>query len=56
VPDEAVVTGPRIGVRGDEVAVTIPWRFHIQDTRCVSRYTERRSDSRGTARSRQFRR
>ena len=37
VPDEAVVTGPRIGVRGDEVAVTIPWRFHIQNTRYVSR-------------------
>ena len=37
VPDEAIVTGPRIGVRGDEVAVTIPWRFYVQDGRYVSR-------------------
>jgi DNA-3-methyladenine glycosylase len=37
ISDEAVVTGPRVGVRGDEVAVTIPWRFHIQDNRYVSR-------------------
>jgi DNA-3-methyladenine glycosylase len=37
IPDEDVVTGPRIGVRGDEVAVTIPWRFYIQGNRYVSR-------------------
>jgi DNA-3-methyladenine glycosylase len=37
VPDEAVVTVPRVGVRGDEVAVTVPWRFHTQDNRYVSR-------------------
>jgi len=37
VPDEAVVTGPRVGVRGDEVAVTVPWRFYIWDNQHVSR-------------------
>jgi DNA-3-methyladenine glycosylase len=37
IPDEAVVTGPRIGVRGDDVAVTIPWRFYVRDNRYVSR-------------------
>jgi len=37
VPDEAVVTGPRIGVRGDEVAMTVPWRFYVRDGRYVSR-------------------
>ena len=37
IPDEDVVTGPRIGVRGDEVAVTIPWRFYVRDNRYVSR-------------------
>jgi len=37
VPDEAVATGPRIGVRGDEVARTAPWRFYVRDSRYVSR-------------------
>jgi DNA-3-methyladenine glycosylase len=37
IPDEAVATGPRIGVRGDEVAVTIPWRLYVRDSRHVSR-------------------
>jgi DNA-3-methyladenine glycosylase len=37
VSDEAVVAGPRIGVRGDEAALTAPWRFYIRDNRCVSR-------------------
>jgi DNA-3-methyladenine glycosylase len=37
VPDEAVATGPRIGVRGDEVAVVIPWRFYVRDSQHVSR-------------------
>nr|HID12599.1 DNA-3-methyladenine glycosylase [Anaerolineae bacterium] len=37
VPDEAVATGPRVGVRGDEVALTAPWRFHIRENRYVSR-------------------
>jgi DNA-3-methyladenine glycosylase len=34
-PDEVIATGPRIGVRGDETAVTIPWRFYVQDNRHV---------------------
>jgi DNA-3-methyladenine glycosylase len=37
IPDDAVATGPRIGVRGNEVAITIPWRFYIRDNRYVSR-------------------
>ena len=37
VPDSAVATGPRIGVRGDEVALTVPWRFYVRDNRYVSR-------------------
>jgi DNA-3-methyladenine glycosylase len=37
IPEEDVVTGPRIGVRGDDVAVTIPWRFYVRDNRYVSR-------------------
>ena len=34
---EAIATGPRIGVRGDEVALTVPWRFYVRDNRYVSR-------------------
>ncbi len=37
VPDEAIATGPRVGVRGDEVALTVPWRFYVLDNRYVSR-------------------
>jgi DNA-3-methyladenine glycosylase len=37
IPDGAVATGPRVGVRGDEVAVTIPWRFYVRDSQYVSR-------------------
>jgi DNA-3-methyladenine glycosylase len=37
VPDGQVVTGPRVGVRGDETALTVPWRFYIRDNRYVSR-------------------
>jgi DNA-3-methyladenine glycosylase len=37
VPDEQVVAGPRIGVRGDEVALNAPWRFHVRGSRFVSR-------------------
>lgn len=37
IPEESVATGPRIGVRGDEVAVTVPWRFYVQGNRYVSR-------------------
>ena len=37
VPDEAVAIGPRVGVRGDEVAATIAWRLNIRGNRYVSR-------------------
>jgi DNA-3-methyladenine glycosylase len=37
IPDGAVITGPRVGVRGDEVAVTIPWRCYVRDSQYVSR-------------------
>ncbi len=37
VPDETIATGPRIGVRGDQVAVTAPWRFYVRGNRHVSR-------------------
>ncbi len=37
IPDEAIATGPRIGVRGDETAITVPWRFYIENNSYVSR-------------------
>jgi len=37
VPVETIATSPRVGVRGDEVAVTIPWRFYIRGSQYVSR-------------------
>jgi len=37
VPDGAVATSPRVGVRGDEVAVAVPWRFCVRDSRHLSR-------------------
>ena len=37
VPDEAVVTGPRIGVRGNAAALSAPWRLYIRDNHHVSR-------------------
>jgi DNA-3-methyladenine glycosylase len=37
LPDETVATGPRVGVRGDEVALTIPWRFYVENSLYVSR-------------------
>jgi DNA-3-methyladenine glycosylase len=37
VPDEVIATGPRIGVRGDKIAVTRPWRFYVRDNRHISR-------------------
>ena len=36
MPDEAVVTGPRIGVSGDDTALTAPWRFYVRNSRYVS--------------------
>ena len=37
VPDDRVATGPRVGVRGDERALTVPWRFWIRGNPYVSR-------------------
>ena len=37
VPGGAVATGPRIGGRGDQAALTAPWRFYLRDSRYVSR-------------------
>ncbi|MEE8392592.1 MAG: DNA-3-methyladenine glycosylase [Anaerolineae bacterium] len=37
IPDDTVATGPRVGVRGGEVAVTIPWRFYVQESKHISR-------------------
>lgn len=37
VPGEAVATGPRVNVRGDEKALSAPWRFCVKDSRYVSR-------------------
>jgi DNA-3-methyladenine glycosylase len=37
VPNEAVATGSRIGVRGDAVALSAPWRLYIRGSRHVSR-------------------
>ncbi|MFL7790541.1 MAG: DNA-3-methyladenine glycosylase [Anaerolineae bacterium] len=37
VPGGAVVTGPRVGVRGDDAALAALWRFCVRDSRYVSR-------------------
>jgi DNA-3-methyladenine glycosylase len=37
VPDTDVASGPRIGVRGDERALTVPWRLWVRDHPYVSR-------------------
>ncbi len=37
VPGSAVVTGPRIGIRSDETARAVPWRFYVRDNPFVSR-------------------
>lgn len=37
VPGSAVATGPRIGIRADETARTVPWRFHVRHNPFVSR-------------------
>ena len=36
IPSDAIATGPRIGVRGDDVAVSIPWRFYLRNNRYIS--------------------
>lgn len=37
IPDDEVATGPRVGVRGDRRACTVPWRFYVREHPCVSR-------------------
>lgn len=37
VPEERVARGPRVGVRGDEWAVSVPWRFWIEGNPYISR-------------------
>jgi DNA-3-methyladenine glycosylase len=37
IDDDVVVRGPRIGVRGDELAVTVPWRFCVSGSEYLSR-------------------
>ncbi len=37
IPTDTIATGPRVGVRGDEVAVTVPWRFYVENNPHVSR-------------------
>jgi DNA-3-methyladenine glycosylase len=37
IPDEVITTGPRVGVRGDEIAVNVPWRLYVRDNPYVSR-------------------
>jgi len=37
MPDDEVATGPRVGVRGDGRALTLPWRFWLRDSGYVSR-------------------
>jgi DNA-3-methyladenine glycosylase len=37
VADADVEAGPRIGVRGDEAALTAPWRFFVRTNAFVSR-------------------
>lgn len=37
VLDPSVATGPRVNVRGDDAAVTAPWRFYVKGNPYVSR-------------------
>jgi len=37
VPGPGVATGPRINVRGDDAAVTVPWRFYVKGNPYLSR-------------------
>lgn len=36
-PDEPICAGPRVGVRGDDAALTRPWRYFLKDNPFVSR-------------------
>jgi DNA-3-methyladenine glycosylase len=37
LPQEDVASGPRVGVRGDKRALTVPWRFWVKDHPYVSK-------------------
>ncbi len=37
LPEDAVVTSPRVNVTGDEYARTVPWRWYVKDNRWVSK-------------------
>ena len=37
IPEDQVMAGPRIGVRGDALALSVPWRFWIRDHPYVSK-------------------
>ncbi len=37
VAQEEVGTSPRIGIKADELALSVPWRFYLQDNTFVSR-------------------
>jgi DNA-3-methyladenine glycosylase len=37
LPGDDIAASPRVGVRGDERAVTVPWRFYVRDNLYVSR-------------------
>lgn len=37
VADDQIAIAPRIGVRGDPRARTVPWRFYVRDHPCLSR-------------------
>jgi DNA-3-methyladenine glycosylase len=37
IDDARIGSGPRIGVRGDETALNVPWRFWVRECRYVSR-------------------
>jgi len=37
IADADVVTGPRVGIRGDDVALRAPWRFSVRGNLHVSR-------------------
>jgi DNA-3-methyladenine glycosylase len=37
VPEERIARGPRVGVRGDEWALNVKWRFWIEGNAYVSR-------------------
>lgn len=36
-PDERVTTGPRVNVRGNPHALSVPWRFYVEGSRFLSR-------------------